>query len=57
MIKYNRKNHLIDQIERSFNELKKYEDGLEYLYENVDPESRELIVKIIAYQITRIFES
>lgn len=38
-------------VERSFDAIKKYEDGLEYLYENVDPESKDLIVKIIAYRL------
>jgi len=34
-----------------FTALKEYEDGLEYLYRNVQPESKELLVKIIAYKL------
>jgi FkbM family methyltransferase len=35
----------------SFKALKKYEDDLEFLYDNVQPESKELLVKIIAYRL------
>jgi FkbM family methyltransferase len=37
-------------INKTFKDLEKYEDGLSYLYENVDSVSKELIVKIIAYR-------
>lgn len=36
---------------KSFNELKEYEDGLEKLYANVNSESKDLIVKLIAYRL------
>ena len=38
-------------LEKSFNELKKYEDGLENLYANLHQESKDLIIKIIAYRL------
>ncbi len=46
------KKKLFDQtLQRIFNDLKEYEEGLEHLYENVNPQSKDLIVKIIAYRM------
>jgi FkbM family methyltransferase len=38
-------------VERSFTYLEKYENGLEYFYNNVNPSSKDLIIKIIAYRM------
>lgn len=49
--KVQRKRSYKECIERALEEIKKYEEGLEYLYEHVNTRGRELLVKIIAYRL------
>ena len=54
IIGYNRKQKkraLDEIIERATIVLEKYEQGLEFLYNNIHPDSRQLIVNLVAYKI------
>ena len=46
------KQRAVDEtLRRAFEELKKYEDGLEYLFQHVGAESKDIIVKVIAFRL------